>query len=206
MASRIVEFWRELKSPSAPVIHPRDKEVFANAENSFNLSFPPPAYIGAIDEAVCVVLYANGGYDPIVTPKEFQTIITPSSFLHFLHHPGRISPHRIAPYYGSVNFSHLIESGKVALANAVAYRSRKISKEPENAKLARRLPSLAVHRSWLRDEVIPDVKKGNRILVIKRGGLWGLKQSDCDERTIFGGGAPVSRHLPNRLIEIIDRI
>lgn len=205
MASSIVNFWRELKDTTAPVIHPRDKEAFVGALHSFNLDFPPPAYIGAVDDAVCIVLYANGGYDPDVTPMEFREIITPANFLEYLHQPRRIAPSRIAPYYATVNFSHLIESGKVALVNAVAYRSRKISEEPENEDLAVRLPSVAAHRAWLRDKILPEVRKGNRVLVIKRGRLWQMHKGDCDGKAIFWG-QPHIKHLPLDVLERLNTI
>jgi hypothetical protein len=206
MVSSIIQLWRQLNDLSPPVVHPIDKPAFADVEHTFNLDFPPPAYIGAIDDAICVVLYANGGYDPHVTPMEFRSIISPSSFLRYLHAPVQISPRRIAPYYERVNFGHLIESGRLALVNAVAYRSRKISEEPENLKLARRLPSLEAHRAWLWEEVMPEVRKRNRFLVVKRGRLWRMERRDCDEIMIFGGGAAVSPHLPSKLIEYIEKL
>ncbi len=65
MATSIVNYWRRLEGP----LHPDDKAVFDVHYHSFNLNFPPPAFIGDVENAPVVLLEANGGYDPVVTPS-----------------------------------------------------------------------------------------------------------------------------------------
>jgi hypothetical protein len=44
--------------------------VFDAHRHCFNLDFHPPAFVGDLAAPV-VVLYANGGFDPNLTPREF---------------------------------------------------------------------------------------------------------------------------------------
>jgi hypothetical protein len=64
----IVRHWSHLSD----AVHPSDAPVFYANKHSFNLEFPPPAFIGDIINAPVILLDANGGFDPIVTPNEFR--------------------------------------------------------------------------------------------------------------------------------------
>lgn len=184
--SSIVRFWSELRKPlhlpsrqSEVWVHPADVDLFAlNEKHSFNLDYPPPAYVGDIDSACCVVLMANGGYDPKMTPGEFVAPKSYYDYLHRLHYPATVDPAAVSPYYARANFAGYIRDGVVAIANAVAYRSRKISDEPENQSFMKRLPSYGAHQSWLRDELLPAAQGGKRYVVVKAPKVWGIGKSD----------------------------
>jgi hypothetical protein len=60
MASSIVKFWRR----TSGAIHPADADVLSTAPYLFNLDYPPPAYVGDIENASVVLLNGNGGYKP----------------------------------------------------------------------------------------------------------------------------------------------
>src|SRR5262245_50648583 len=79
-----------------------------------------------------------------------------------------------APYYARRNYARLIRSGKMALGNAVAYRSKSISGERQNRRLAEKLPSTQVHRKWLREELLTEAARGERLVIAHRTGLWKL--------------------------------
>ena len=59
----IVEFWKNCNGP----VHPEDQNFLDGAPGVFNLSYPPPAYIGDIENAPIVLLNGNGGYNAQVT-------------------------------------------------------------------------------------------------------------------------------------------
>jgi hypothetical protein len=67
MISSVRQFWRRLDS----TVHPDDEPYFRANHHTFNLDFPPPAFIGDVDNAPVVILMLNGGYDRDRTPKEF---------------------------------------------------------------------------------------------------------------------------------------
>ena len=77
-------------------------------------------------------------------------------------------------YYYETNYGQLLADGRVALLNACAYRSLKISEESDNRRVVRGLPSARFARSWLIEGLIPLAERGERLIVVKRGGLWKL--------------------------------
>jgi hypothetical protein len=170
MPSSIRDFWQRLAS----VVHPDDENILRSSDHSFNLDFPPPAYIGDIDNAPVVILMANGGYSPIETPREFRDQADIDEYVAWLKGDRVETPRNLSSYYKSQKVFHYVKPGKVAIANAVAYRSVKLSEEPENIALAAKLPSTKAHRNWLVDELIPTARAGKRLIIAHRWKFWGL--------------------------------
>jgi hypothetical protein len=189
--SMLLNHWRQLEDQ----IHPLDKPVFDSAAHSFNLQFPPPAYVGDLENAPVVLLEANGGFDPIVTPSEFLDQGAVERFIDFLHRPRAVDPSTIAPYYGARNYASAIASGELVLVNAVPYRSPSISKEPQNRRLAERLPSTKVHRNWLRSELLVQAQNGDRLVIAHRTALWKIKRTEEHLNGVFFTSNPVSANL-----------
>ena len=52
----------------------RGRALFGLARHSFNLDYPPGPFVGDVDNVPGVILMANGGYDPALTPREFRGV------------------------------------------------------------------------------------------------------------------------------------
>lgn len=187
----IVDHWSQLDGS----VHPLDAPVFATNPHSFNLDYPPPAFIGDINNAPVVLLEANGGFDPVVTPSEFAAPDALDRYLDLLRNPRAVHPGQIAPYYCARNYADLIAAGEMVLVNAVAYRSVSISREPNNRRLAEQLPSTAIHRAWLRDVLVPAASRGERLVVAHRTALWRIKRSEPDLNGVIFTTNPVSADM-----------
>ena len=199
MDDMIVRHWSLLEGS----VHPLDSELLERESHSFNLDFPPPAFIGDIINARVVLLEANGGYDPVVTPQEFSDPMAVSRYLNYLRHPQPLRPELIAPYYGRRNYAELIASGDMTLVNAVAYRSAAISREPENKRIAGKLPSALLHKKWLRNVLLPAAARGERLVVAHRNALWGLGRSEAPLPGVLFTTNPVSSDLSRAALEEI---
>jgi hypothetical protein len=105
------------------------------------VDYPPPAFVGDVTRAKIIVLAANGGYDTAVTPNEFAASDSEKQYLLRLKNPSDADWSVVAPYYSGINYAELVISGAAAIVNACAYRSPKISAEPENRKVIQQLPS-----------------------------------------------------------------
>jgi hypothetical protein len=195
--SSLRNYWRRLSG----TVHPDDAPIFASsADHTFNLDYPPPAFIGDIENAPIVVLMANGGFDPNETPREFAQPGTQEAYIRWLHgEEGRL-PSFVAPYYARGRLGPLVRSGDVVLVNAVGYRSVSLSGEPENRKLAKRLPSVAVHKRWVQDELVPSAQAGQRFLIVHRNGMWGLSKG-LEQQCLRFSRNPVS---PSPSLEVLD--
>jgi hypothetical protein len=55
MASSIRKFWLRLENS----VHPDDEACFRENHHTFNLDFPPPAFVGHVDDAPVVFLEAK---------------------------------------------------------------------------------------------------------------------------------------------------
>lgn len=198
--SLLIDHWRRLDA----AVHPDDTAAFGAQPHNFNLNYPPPAYLGDVENAPFVVLMMNGGYDPVITPKEFPDDLAVARYIDLLHHPRPVDPLSISPYYDAGNYRRHIASGKLALINAVAYRSGKLSTEPQNKKLAERLPSTALHRRWLREELIPQALGGERVIIAHRNGMWALSRAEIDHPNVIFTGAGVSPHLPRGVLALLE--
>ena len=195
----LVRHWSQLCGR----VHPLDAPVFAAHGHSFNIDYPPPAFIGDIINAPVVLLDANGGFDPAVTPSEFASPGAVERFLGLLRNPRAVHPSEIAPYYGARNYADLIAAGDMVLVNAVAYRSPAISREPDNRRLAERLPSTAIHRAWLRESLLASAGRGERLIIAHRTSLWKIKRSEADLPGVLFTTNPVSADLSRSTHEAI---
>jgi hypothetical protein len=203
MRSSIREFWRRLDH----AVHPDDASVLASQPHTFNLDFPPPAFIGDVDGAPIVILMANGGYDPHPTTGTRSEFLEPSDYkehLEMLGREGARMPRRLSPYYTQNTAFRWVREGKAVIVNAVAYRSRKISEEPQNRKMVELLPSVGVHRHWLHEEVLPDAMGGRRCVVAHRWSLWKLSRSGAPLRNVHFSENPVSPYLAHDLMNRLD--
>lgn len=198
--SILVQHWRQLDGS----VHPSDAPVFESCEHRFNLDWPPPAYIGDIENSPFVLLMMNGGYDPKITPTEFPDQTAVQRYLEYLHDPRPINPKSISPYYDAGNYGHHIESGRLALVNAVAYRSGKLSAERDNARLAERLPSTLLHRRWLREELAPQALAGDRVIIAHRNGMWKIRQHEYQHPNIIFTNSGASPYLPRQVLDLLS--
>jgi hypothetical protein len=108
-------------------------------------------------------------------------------------------PPASAAYYRRHPLGDLLEDGQAVMVNAVAYRSPHLSREPANLALAELLPSLVVHRAWCMEELLPAARRGARLVVVHRNGLWKVPKSEAGGDVIFSTN-PVSPHLPKSAI------
>lgn len=199
--SMIVQHWRALTGN----VHPDDEPFFASALHSFNLDWPPPAYIGDVNSAPFILLMMNGGYHPQMTPEEFPEPASVERYLDMLHNPRAVNPFSVSAYYRASNYEQYIASGRLALVNAVAYRSGKLSDEKSNCRLAKRLPSTLKHQQWLRQELIPQALAGKRVIIAHRNSMWKLRQQEHQHPNIIFTRSGASPHLPKTVLAILDR-
>jgi hypothetical protein len=197
--SLLLDHWRLLQD----CVHSLDASVFRTSKHTFNLDFPPPAFIGDLENAPVVLLDANGGYDPVITPSEFPDRAAVDRYLDMLHHPRAVDPAEVAPYYGKRNYARLIANGSLVLVNAVAYRSPSISREPENRLLAERLPSTSTHRKWLRHELLLQASRGERLVIAHRNALWNLRRKEVGLTNVYFSTNSVSADLSHHALALI---
>lgn len=192
MTSSIRTFWQRLVG----TVHPDDESVFAvHPGHSFNLDFPPPAFIGDIDEAPVIVLMSNGGFRAGVTEAEFPDAAAVSEYREWLRGYIKQMPSRLSVYYTRQAFGNWIAAGKAVLVNAVAYRSPNLSQEPTNQAVARELPSLAAHRLWLLQEALPQAAAGKGFILLHRNRWWAVPIDWAGPCVLFSDPA---RAEPNR--------
>lgn len=178
--SLIAKFWSRLDD----AVHPDDMPIFdAHPEHTFNLKFPPPAFIGAVDTAPIVILMSNGGYASGFTEADFPDEPSVLEYRSFLRGEVTALPRRLSDYYVKGPFARWIADGSAVIVNAVPYRSPKLSSEPHNQRIAKRLTSLQVHRRWMTQEVLPEAKRGRRFVLVHRNGWWKIA-------TEFAGPGP----------------
>lgn len=203
--SILAEYWKQLQRKSVGWVHPQDEMLLLNEKHSFNFDFPPPAFVGNVAKAKIIILAANGGYDPVVTAKEFELPGSTERYVERISNSGIATWSEVAPYYRGINYADLIFSGKAAIVNACAYRSRKISEEPENKKMIKKLPSVQFHRRWLLETILPEANSGKFLIIGKRHGLWGLPASIKESRGFIADPAPVSPHLSKVVWEKVNQ-
>jgi hypothetical protein len=200
MASSIKAFWRRLDGP----VHPDDRPVFDQRRHTFNLDYPPPAFIGDIDHAPVVVLMANGGCDPKLTPTEFARPEDAVEFIEYLRGERQAFPSSLGSYYIASPFEPWLSGGKVVLVNAVAYRSPNLSQEPLNRRTAEMLPSVAAHRHWLHTELLAEASEGKRLVVAHRYRIWQLDRNQQMSNVLFSIN-PASAHLSWEMMATIEQ-
>lgn len=192
MTKELSDYWARL----VEAVHPDDKTTFAQfPDHGFNLDFPPPAFIGDVINAPVIILDNNGGYNSSRTPREFPNQQAHRRFREALSNAETASSDWTAPYYLERNYTQWLKSGKAALVNGIAYRSRD-GNENRIKELTRRLPSGIFHREWLRKHLLPQVIVGERCVVVHRWARWngaaGLLQGR--DNVIFST-APISKDL-----------
>ena len=200
MASSIRAFWRQL----AGTVHPADEPVFAaHPGHSFNLDFPPPAFIGDIDRAPIIVLMSNGGYRSGVTEAEFPDANSINEYRDWLRGKIKSMPSHLSKYYTWQALGDWIAAGQAVLVNAVAYRSPNLSQEPANQAVARELPSLAAHRRWLFQEALPQAAAGKRFILVHRNRWWAVPREWAGSCVLFSDPA---RAEPNRRTPDLEKL
>jgi hypothetical protein len=157
-------------------VHPEDEPVFAESpayRDHFNLDFPPPAYVGDVENAPVIVLMANGGCSDLNALRlEFRTPVHVTEYIARLRKPRPADPRYTSPYYQAGVLGERLASGDACVVNALAYRSREMTDSIR--RIAEKLPSVAAHREWLTKVAIPAAREGQRAIIAKRPGLWSL--------------------------------
>lgn len=194
--SEIVEYWARFGRDEATGqwTHPDDRAVLAG-QHSFNLDYPTCPYLGPVTSAKVVILGANGGYSPTATPDEFPDAEAFERYLGRIRDPESADWSNVSPYYDRVNYGPLVYRGDAVWINASPYRSPRISAEPDNQRLVRLLPTSAFIRRWLIDVVVPLAACGERLIVVKRPGLWRLPREVRTAMGVIVDPAPISPQL-----------
>jgi hypothetical protein len=192
--NNLAEYWGRLRG----VVHPDDQSTFAKESGrGFNLSFPPPAFVGDIVNAPVIILENNGGYDPHMTPREFPDESACDEYRETLAAPGPVNPkaRSTSPYYLERNYSKWLIAGEAALVNGVAYRSVS-GKERAVTRLTKSLPSALFHQRWLHQTLLPLVQRRERFVVLHRWTRWNNAANAFRGLTnaIFSS-APISKDL-----------
>jgi len=195
----IVTFWAEQRRTAAGEwLHPLDEPEFGSSNHSFNLDFPVSPYVGDVVSAPVIILGANAGYDPAMTPEEFSDELAIQRYVDRVRAPSTSDWSSVSRYYNDVNYGELIADGRAVLVNACPYRSPKISAEPENKLLLNRLPSTTFARRWLLESVFPLAQSGERLVVAKRPGLWNLTPDARGREGVVFDPAPVSKQIASK--------
>lgn len=194
--SDIVEYWARFGRDEATGrwTHPDDRAVLAG-RHSFNLDYPTCPYLGPVTSAKVVILGANGGYSPTATPDEFPDAESFERYLERIRDPESADWSNVSPYYDRVNYGPLVYRGDAVWINASPYRSPRISAEPDNQRLVKFLPTSVFIRRWLIDAVVPLAARGERLVVVKRPGLWQLPPEVKTATGVIVDPAPISPQL-----------
>jgi hypothetical protein len=99
----------------------------------------------------------------------------------------------------------MLANGQAVLVNACAYRSPKITEEPDNQRLIDQLPSVQFTRRWFTEAVLPAVRDGQRLLVVKRGRLWKLPPAVQASSGVLMDPAPVSPQLSRVVLDAVQQ-
>lgn len=162
----IVDYWsKQYRGASGEWLHPDDESEFESTDHTFNLDFPVSPYVGDLVNAPIIILGANAGYDPVTTPAEFAVEGTADRWMARVRKPEEADWSFVSSYYQGVNYGRLLASGEAALINACPYRSARISQEPGNRRLLKRLPSTRFTRRWFLRSVLPLATSGRRLVV-----------------------------------------
>lgn len=192
----IVGYWgRQYRNESGNWVHPDDEETFARMPHTFNLDFPVSPFVGDILSAPVIILGANARYTPTRTPTEFPDDSAIEAYVNRVRNPSESDWSFVSRYYDKVSYGRLLSHGSAALINACPYRSPKISEEPDNRKVLKKLPSVRFTRQWLLDAVLPLAEQGERLVVAKRPGLWSLPPSVRQARGVVFDPAPRSPQI-----------
>ena len=199
----IVTYWCMQLCVGGKWLHPDDEHVLLREPHSFNLDFPAGQYVGDILRAPVVILGANGGYSSR-TPNEFRSQDCVQDFLARQKDPSNADwRSSLPPYYHETNYGQWLADGRVALVNACAYRSPKISEEPDNKRIVKKLQSVRFTRSWLLDVLITLAQNEQRLVVVKRPGLWNLQDLRGTDGIVFDP-APISARITGGALRAVQ--
>ena len=189
-------------------VHPADRRILIERDPPaaiLNRDYPPPAFIGDVDNAPVVILMGNGGYDPQATPLEFPNEGSVTRYIAYLRKPRPIEPNLISPYYAQHYAAPLIRTGKAVIVNACAYRSsRKMNAGGRLQPLADALPSVSVARNWVQNELKVAANAGDRLVVVHRPGLWCLPPGDGPNFWQAVNPEWARKYLPSRFRALIE--
>ena len=189
--SILTRFWRRLDGP----VHPDDVAILARVDHPFNLQFPPPVFAGDIDRAPVVLLSANGGWrDAATVEREMKAFGGVRGYIEYVRDPRPLTLHEQNNWLRAQFYSTYIADGRVATVNAIAYRSHRT--DSISARLKQELPSLAVARRWLKDELLPAARAGQKLVVAHRYGFWGIRPGDGLAATLCSQAFHAVRRCP----------
>jgi len=193
----IVEFWRgeQVVDGRGRWTHRLDRRLLDSEPNTFNLDHPVSPYVGDVLNAAVVILNANAGYSSVLTPTEFPDAASSTAYVARVDHPSGADWSFVSRYYDDTNYGHLVASGRAVVVNACAYRSPKITNEPANQAIIKRLPSCVFTRRWIMEAVLPMARCGDRLIVVNRGGLWKLPASFYASPGVVRDPAPISARI-----------
>lgn len=197
MVSSIRQFWQRLENS----VHPDDEIFFRQNKHTFNLDFPPPAFIGDVDNARVVFLDANGGYCTKTTPAEFPRESDLDEYIDWLKGTRMVFPENLSTYYTNHSLSTWLRDGTAVIVNAVAYRSKKISEEKDNEKLSKILPSFKAHKRWMTEELMPAVEQNKRFVIAHRWKLWRITPRVNLNNFVYDS-CPASPHISNEALSL----
>jgi hypothetical protein len=194
--SSLRNYWAKLTGS----VHPDDELVFRRyPRHTFDLRFPPPAFIGDLSAPI-VILMSNGAYKPGITEAEFPNEAAVSEYRSYIRGDVAALPPLLANYYARGLVGDWIPTGDAVVVNAVPYRSPRLSKEPHNQEVVERLLSLAEHRRWVMKEVVPEAVAERRFLLVHRNGLWKIPPRFAGACVLFSNQALAepNRQWPDR--------
>jgi hypothetical protein len=148
---------------------------------------------------------SNGGYKPGITEAEFPDDASVFEFRQWLHGHAVVPPSRLGDYYTQQAFGNWIATGQAVIVNAVPYRSPRLSRERYNQAVATQLPSLAAHRNWLMQEVLPEAAAGRRFLLIHRNKWWAVPALWAGPCVLFSNSARAEPNRPTPDREKLDQ-
>ncbi len=201
--SLLTDFWKRIDGP----VHPDDRPVLdewtrRRGSVPLHLEFTPVPFWGAVDDAPVLVLQANGGYRECITEAEFAEPGAVDRHLAFLRSPGPIRVDTFTKHFKQKTIRRYLEEGRIAFANALGYRSPKVTAEV--VALANRLPSVTVAHRWLREEVLPNARFGGRLVIFHRWKLWGLQSGEMHSEYIRYVENPKHQYLSSSMIDAIE--
>ena len=94
-------------------------------------------------------------------------------------------------YYRGVNYGQLLRDRRAVMVNACAYRSVKISAEPDNQSTMEHLPSVRFARNWLLSDLLPRAHDGQQLVVIAK--RWRFWQNTPALKSLEGRGVVFDR-------------
>jgi len=194
----LIKFWSEL-SEGEPYIHPRDEQVVRRFSDCLKTEYPPPAFIGDVRGARVFLLWGNGGFHPQRTIQEFAAPGSAEKFLRRLRKP---EPWATLKFQEQQRVKKWLEAGDAVVVNAMAYRSTEINRNVR--EIADELPSVHVHRCWLRRDLIPACGRGEVMVVAHRPGLWGLSVGFDQNKFLLFTENPKAKYLPKWVCDRVE--